>query len=366
MIQLKVNGGELYKRVSRLRSLVSDRLGQDYAGRIRFDVSPSMIKISFFNGSISVVDSCLGLSFSCSGQGSFLVPADTFIKFLSSKKCDLEIIVSEANYSMEIRYRGGSFSGVWFGLHTYPAILPPPADANIFISSTLFVPELRRAFSFLSDDDMYKGINKVLLEVKDENLHLVCTDRFKLFKSTQFFGSGLSFSSLIIKPAAEAIFNYFSDEAHTIRISSDGRRTFFDSDGVTIGCIELEEKYPDYLRLFNMFKPVLEFDVSRDVFMAAIKSLNVSEADKVGFKVADSVLLSENNEEKRIKVEEDIPFLSKSGEDHSFSISSKDLSTSINSIKEKELTFALGNNALMIYSKENKNVNILLSIYNLN
>lgn len=310
-MRIKVKGKELYERISRMSVLLKSGTRDDYSKFIRFIVSGGSLTIHYFNGIVGVIDRCPGLDMTSTDDADFLVLAETFIPFLKSRKSEIEIVINEENKGMDILFNGGSLNTVCFSSASYPSLVNPSGDTVLRINSGFFVPALKKAFSFLeTDDGLHMGTTRISMSVRDGVFDMVCTDRFKLYRMSRNMPDTPDMESLIARELADAIYGYFSDSDVILHMNADGRRIFFGTEDVTVMSLQVDEKFPDFRRVFDLFDPDFTVSVSRSVIKSVIDSLMFIKGRMVDFSFDGHALaISCSEPDKRLSLKDTVPFL---------------------------------------------------------
>lgn len=357
MLKFKVSGSELYDRVYRLSPLIKQRNNEDYSSVIRFVVTEFGVHIHYFSGLVSVFDKCSSVHIVSSGNKEFLVPADTLISFLGKKKVDLEFSVSDENNLLEVKFKGGTFKTAWLDPKSYPVLFDPPSTSKLTIRADAFVPILKRSFNFLYVDKQDKiiGLDKVCLEVRNNVLNVVCTDKFRLYRLQKEINPTPDVRILIARDAADAIYSYFSDVEAELRISSYRGKMFFETSDVVISALEFEERYPDYIKVFDSYNPDTFMTVDSKVFKKVIDSFSFIDEKLLDISISNNLNISCTDLKGRVQLEDVVPSLEKSGNEYKFKASKTNLTSIIKTLSEGTIKIEYSNpaHALRFFNPKN-------------
>lgn len=278
-MKIEVSGIELKNRVSRIKSIFSKSNNQNFGKYIRLIISDCKIGIQAMNDRIAVYDEIRCFSdLEDTLTNSFLLDAETFIKFIEGHEQDLTIELFK-DMEIKISYKTGSFSTVYWLDTNYPSFFYPENAPDFIIRSSNFVPSLKRAFKFTKLDEFRPEIETILLDISGDRVNIVSTDLQRLFVSSKFIEDDQIEKSIMLSyQAASILYESLADDDMDIRVYSDSVRTFLQFDTIILSDINLERSFVNYRIVTDRFVPCSKIVVNKDLFIKALTSVSTIES----------------------------------------------------------------------------------------
>lgn len=276
-MKIRVSGILLNEKLTAISKMHDKAVSKLVTPNIRFVIYIDHITIQAMNEKITFTEDIYDIQSDVEhGKSfSFLVDARTLIDFFKNHKGDITIDVLN-NFEIKFSYKNGSFSSVWFEDKAFPEFFSPSGENEMRVMSSFFVPSMKRAFAFVGEDEFRPSIETIYINIKNDHIDLVSTDRFSLFLSRKFISLGIPDKGIMLShSAAGVIYQFLSDKDTEIRISSDDRRTFICFDNVVITDMNLEFSYPNYERICDLYKHSSKIMFDRDSLLSALNAMSI-------------------------------------------------------------------------------------------
>ena len=356
-MKFKVSAEILKGLVDKSSKILDKTVRGTVRDNIKFTLTADSLRSVVVNDSVSLSDriNIVECDIQNGEEFSFLIKADTLISFIGSKKCYLEITLFD-NKEIRFDYPRGSYSDTWEQADLFPNLfLPNESNYKTTVKSGNFVSVLKKAFSFIGDDEYRPMMQRVLLDIKEDRFNIATSNMFMLFKNEYMVDVLNEYTSQMVfsRNAFDILYSYLSDSDDVdINIHFDGVRQYLCFNDTIITDMALEGNYPAYEKIFNRFESALMVEVNRRDFITMISSSNMVCDDKnhilLDVEIDDVVRISAENLLNRKKIKEDIDCVKLFGEKGVFKISSRNLLIPARNISGSKMVIELSKDDLLV------------------
>lgn len=303
MIITEVNtSGEVLKKKFEIFSKLEKSSGANETLRFsKFFLAGDTLTITTMSSRVSVTDSVNVLVRLLSADSfTFFVETDVFASFFKNHTSEVTIVIYD-NGDIVFKYDKGEFKTYWTDVKAYPSIFQVPEDGKVYVPSDKFIPSMKRAFMFMSNDEFRDILRNVLLDVKDGYVNIVTTDQMSMFVNSIFMGdTDQSFQSTISPEASRILYEYLGDgdKDEMVAISSDGTRLFLTFGDVIIQDVMSAGNFPNYRAVIDKSTETSIYSVNRKEWLDSLMSLYIAKSEEgiISVSIEDGrmVLVSRN------------------------------------------------------------------------
>lgn len=368
-MRIRVSGFLLGKKIMNMSKVFSRKSGEIALSHIRFIIMTDHIEIQAMNEKITVwekiYDVVVDLDSDVS-DFSFLVEASALISLLKNKDEYIDIDIRK-NKDLEFIYSKGSYSTTWKDDNIYPKFFLPDKKNVFTIKSGLFVPILKRSFYFSGKDEFRPFIESAFLDIKNGEINVVTTDRFKMFKSTKVVDDiGLDKEILISEEVSSVLYQYLKDDDIDLEISSDGTRTFIEFDNVLLSDMNVYGKFPNYRYVFDNSVCYSCAEFNKKEFLSSVMSSFIVDNEQIDIMLGNETVLKSEKISFRQKFLEKVPALYCENTDgSSFTTNKNNLVCCVNNILGDTLRidYCKANNFIKIYNPQYREETMLCNLF---
>lgn len=242
------------------------------------------------------------------------------------------------DFSLIFEYPRGEFKTYWSEWKGFQGIPAVPEQKQVELLARDFVPTIRKSFRFLDSDEM-RGMDRVILYLKEGKLFTMATDKFAFFLSRATVNNREAEYELTLSvDVAGILYDIFQggdDSDEVISVSADDKRIYLSVKDIIISELQYDKKLPLYKRIFDANEVTQVFSVNTAEFTHAIesaKSVSKNRMDALRIEYKDGQLeVSLVNWENRTGIKEKVDARKVSGDDN-FSVA-LDPTRTLNSVK---------------------------------
>ena len=303
MIITEVNtSGAVLKKKFEIFSKLERSSGANETLRFsNFFLTGNTLTITTMSSRVSVTDSVnVSVRLLNADSFTFFVETDVFASFFKNHTSDVTIFVYK-NGDIVIKYEKGEFKTYWTDVKAFPSIFSAPEEVKVYVPSDKFIPSMKRAFMFMSNDEFRDILRNVLLDVKDGYVNIVTTDQMSMFVNSIFMGdTDQEFESTISPEASRILYEYLGDgdKDEMVSISSDGTRLFLSFGNVIIQDVMSAGNFPNYRAVIDKSTETSIYSVNRKEWLDSLMSLYTAKSEEgvISVSIEDGrmVLVSRN------------------------------------------------------------------------
>ncbi len=207
------------------------------------------------------------------GEGSFTVPARSFLDYVSQLPSTHPIILEHKKGGLFVKTEGFQAQFPTSEADDYP-LLPKDKKGDVLtLRATALCGAINQAVFAAARDETRPEIRSVYIKGAEGKVSVAATDSFRLAEEIMSLDEALDFSLLLPLHCAQEIVRLFNDKEE-IQISPQDNHVTFYGEGVELSSRLVDGAYPDYQQIIPTTWKT-RVSVVRDDFVRALKTLTV-------------------------------------------------------------------------------------------
>lgn len=363
-MEFSVSSQELTQQLNRLIGPIAPNASMPSLEEFLFVLSGDELTITSSDLETTITSV---ITVSSEDSGRFMCPSrmllDT-VKGLQDQPITIEVNTDTRQVTLTSAY--GKYSMTGHDPDDYPAISRPTDIDTILLPADILLSAINKTVLAASNDEMRRTMMGVFFQIDFNKIVFVATDAHKLVKySYTALASDVTTSFILTKKSMNLLKSVL-DPSQEVTIEFDKKHASFTQDKLTVNCVMLEGKYPDYNMVIPKDNPNT-LKVRKVSLMNALKRLSIfanRATNQTIFNITeDSLTMTSQDIEVSNEATEQLE-CEYSGEDIFIAFNAKFLSEVVSVIQDEEIIFKIEDTTrpVLIFPEEQEPEQDLLTL----